>query len=143
MMSLFILEENFMIRTASRIALTLAATTLFACGSSSLHETESFGRVAPASGSVSLTNAAQGDTLSGLVFENEGTGNIEISALVTTLASGEVITSQGGFGVEAGESVTYIFDSAEPQSVASISFTVGGSTETLEVFATQESGHVP
>ena len=131
-----------MIRTASRIALSLAATALFACGSSSLHET-SFGRVAPATGSVSLTNTKPDQTFSGLVFQNEGTGNIDISALVTTLASGLVITSQGGFGVEAGESVTYLFDSAGPQNVASISFTVAGSTETLEVFATQESGHVP
>jgi hypothetical protein len=54
-----------------------------------------------------------------------------------------VIDSPGGLGVQAGQAITYLFDTQAAQQVGRLSFQVRGSTQALEVVETQDTGTVP
>jgi hypothetical protein len=137
-------SEASMTLTKTRIPMTLlgclAAVT--ACGRSSSTPTE-FGTVAPASGQQALVNARPSVPLSGFLFKNRGTSPVTIDQIHVALASGRTVDGSAGLGLNAGASVTFLFDSSHVQSVASMSFRVEGSTEGIEVLGTTETGEVP
>jgi hypothetical protein len=129
--------------SAMRKILFLCGISFIGCGGGSSTGSDSFGLAAPATGPITMQNSNPDKPISGLIFENQGTGNITVDQIHTVLVGGQGIESSAGVGVQAGNKVTYLFDSQSPQTVDSISFVVHGATEVLAVLETQETGVVP
>jgi hypothetical protein len=104
---------------------------------------QTFGLAAPASGTITMKNQSPGQAMSGVTFQNQGTGDVTIDQIHFVLASGQTVDGAAGVGVPAGQSVTYLYDTQSAHAVASLSFAVHGTTESLVVLETQQTGVVP
>jgi hypothetical protein len=120
----------------------LCGLSLIGCGGGAV-SSETFGLASPARGSITMANGVPDQPISGVIFSNQGTSDVTIDQIRFVLSSGEAIDGGAGVGVTAGNSVTYLYDNQSAHPVDSLSFAVHGSTETLVVLQTQETGIVP
>ena len=115
---------------------------LIGCGNGG-SSAQTFGLVSPANGRMSLQNQAPDRPISGVVFANQGTRDVTIDQIQFLLASGQTVAGGAGVGVAAGAQVTYLYDSSATHAVASMSFAVHGTTESLVVLTTDVTGVDP
>jgi len=117
-----------------RTFLMMALVGLFGCGGTT---TTLFGSAAPATGALSVSNATPLQSISGLEFQNAGTGNITVDQIHVLVLNGSAFDVSASLSLGAHQAGTAMFGAGTAQSVTSVSFVVHGSTEALKVFSVE------
>jgi hypothetical protein len=105
-----------------------------------------FATISPASGSQSAFNQTPNKAITQLAFTNNGREAIFIQYLEIKTNRGTIISGTQGpqaLGINPGKTVTVVFANNHPVDVRSITFTVGGSADSLEINGIDYSEPVP
>jgi hypothetical protein len=122
-----------------------AALMWAGCSSGSSTTGDVFGVASPATGSVSMKAHGDAPLVSGVIFRNDGTSDIDISDFSFVIAGRDPESLGWGFTVAAGDTMNLNL-CVEPainyslEHLDSIAFVIAGTTEKLTILELKQTG---
>jgi hypothetical protein len=128
----------------NRFGIAVLVTLMVGCGQP---PSKTVATLLSATGQQSLNTQSNGNSISGFVFINQGSHEVTLDHMQSTLTDGQVLGDEVGLVLSAGQQVTYLVQVQNHQtklvSVAKLSFNINGTTEKLSVETTDETSTTP